>query len=227
MRGRRLAPRRYEIEPSQIVPYLSETVILEQPGSDGCRIRVAGTKVCEWLGDDLRGQLFFELWSEEDQYILQDNLTTVVMHGAAGLFNFSGQLSDDQPAAEFEMLLLPLTHLEDQVERVLGSISVVRAPDWLDTTVPLRIALTSNEIIWPDGRPFALASHVRRAASENAHTPVFRGLGKGSNPNSGAGGELRRARLVRTSRQNFLVYDGGKLIEEQAVSPRGLKPRER
>ena len=39
--------------------------------------------------------------------------------------------------------------------------------------------------------------------------------------------ELRRARLVRSERRNFLVYDGGKSIDDAMLSPRGLKPRER
>lgn len=206
VRGERLAPRRYEIEPSQIVPFLSETIILEQPASDASRIRVAGTKVCEWLGNDLRGQLFLELWSEEDQLVLNDNLHAIVEHGAVGLFRFEAALHDGvtrkMQNAEFEMLLLPLTHLEERIERVLGSISVVREPSWLAAELPTRLMLRANDIIWPDGRPFGLVQSTRRSRRDADSTPALRS-------EIGHAG-MRRARLVRSDRRSFLVYDGGR-----------------
>ena len=94
VRNGRMAPRRYEIEPSQIVPFLSETMILEEP-LDACRFRVAGTRVCETLGDNLRGNCFFDLWSAEDQLILRDNIRTIAKYGAVGLFSFEGELVDE------------------------------------------------------------------------------------------------------------------------------------
>lgn len=198
VRGDRLAPRRYEIEPSQIVPFLSETVILEDP-SDACRIRLAGTRVCETLGDNLRGQAFLDLWSAEDQAVLHDSISTITLHGGVGFFNFSATLTDDVPSAEFELLLLPLTHLEERIERLLGSVALLEAPEWLATATPVQRLLTSNEIIWPEGRPHAFTNRRQAPFQAREEVPVLR-------QQSG----IRRARLVRSERRNFLVYDGGR-----------------
>lgn len=193
VRGARLAPRRYEIEPSQIVPFLSETIILERPDDEGCRVRVAGTRIEEWLGQDIRGELFFDLWRPEDRVVLMDNVMSMCAHGGVGLFEFSVQERDaDCAAASFEMLLLPLTHLGENVERVLGSISIIE--DTLFTgDMSMGLSLTHNEVVWPDGRPHGLA---REGETRGVTQAV-------------AGG-FRRARLVRSDRRRFLVYDGGR-----------------
>lgn len=196
VRRTRLAPRRYEIEPSQIAPYLSDTIILEQPVQAACRIRLAGTQVCDHLGHDLRGALFYELWSESDQRILQDAMRSTISCGGVGLFTFNGTCRDTAPQAEFEILLLPLTHLGSDVERVLGNISVLKRPDWLETATAHQLRLTSNETIWPDGRP-------------NFVVPQATSLNNDLSPIRGHDEDVRRARLVRRERRSFLVYQGG------------------
>lgn len=200
VRGTRLAPRRYEIEPSQIGPFLSETLILERPDEDACRIRIAGTQVCHWLGEDLRGELFYELWGENDQLVLQDNMRAIVNYGAVGVFKFTAPLMGTEETAEFEMLLLPLTHLGEQVERVLGSVSVLHDPDWLRMAAPTHLSLTSNEVIWPDGRP-------RRYIGVDK--PTFLPVSSLRHDT-----DVRRARLVRNERRSFLVYQGGRTDQD-------------
>lgn len=198
VRGDRLAPRRYEIEPSQIVPFLSETIIVEEP-TGACRIRLAGTRVCETLGDNLRGQAFLDLWSGADQAVLSDSISTITLHGGVGLFSFSASFAEDLPAAEFELLLLPLIHLEERIERLLGSVALVETPEWLSTATPSQCTLTSSEIIWPEGRPHAFANRRQTSLQTREEVPVLRHQ---------AG--IRRARLVRSDRRSFLVYDGGR-----------------
>jgi hypothetical protein len=213
VRSGRRAPRRYEIEPAQIVPFLAETLILEQQDDNDCRVRVAGTHVNETLGVNLRGQTFYDLWSEPDQVVLRDNIRTITEHGSVGFFTFSAALGKDEPIAEFEMLLLPLTHLEDRIDRLLGCISVVGSPEWLDSAPPVSLDLLSNELIWPDGRPRPHASlkemplFARRefAKSEFAKSEFARREVPSLRPNEG----IRHARLVRSDRRSFLVYDGG------------------
>jgi hypothetical protein len=193
VRGARLAPRRYEIEPSQIVPFLSETFILERPDDEECRVRVAGTRIGEWLGQDIRGALFFDLWRPEDRVVLMDNVTSMCAHGGVGLFEFEVQKRDgDCAATSFEMLLLPLTHLGEDVERVLGSISIIE-DTLFNGDMIMGLSLTHNKILWPDGRPHGIAREAKASGTTLA-----------------VEGGFRRARLVRSDRRRFLVYDGGR-----------------
>ena len=196
VRGGRRAPRRYEIEPSHIAAILSETLILERPDSRTCRVRVAGTQLGEWLGRDLRGKLFYELWAEDDQFVLRDNIQAVVRHGAAALFTFAAPLASHDELAEFEMLLLPLTHHDNSIERVLGSVASISTPDWLEASIPSSLYLTSNQIIWPDGRPRPLVDTTLSQAHCDA-------------PSLKQDASIQRARLVSRARRNFRVYPGG------------------
>jgi len=130
--------------------------------------------------------------------VLRDALQNTVHHGSAGLFTFSGKLPNNHLPAEFELLLLPLTHLGNTVERVLGTVSVLTAPTWLETTVPRALTLTSNETIWPDGRP-------RRWSTVDQ--PIFN---TPASPSLKHDTDVRRARLVRREKRSFLVYQGGR-----------------
>ena len=47
VRGERLAPRRFEIEPARIATILPETFILERLDSETFPYRLAGTKICD------------------------------------------------------------------------------------------------------------------------------------------------------------------------------------
>ena len=82
-----------------------------------------------------------------------------------------------------------------QVERVLGSITIMGEQSFAGD-ISGGVTLISNEIIWPDGRPFRLA-HLDRPS----------GLTPAIDP------RMRQARLVRCDRRKFLVYDGGRAGE--------------
>src|SRR5690606_24764284 len=66
IRGTRRAPRRFEIEPARISRILPEAFILEQRDVDTYRFRIAGTRLCELFGMELRGHNFLELWEDGD-----------------------------------------------------------------------------------------------------------------------------------------------------------------
>lgn len=206
MRGARLAPRRYEMEPAHIAALLAETLIIERLANGDCRIRVAGTGVCDNLGVNLRGQSFFALWSHEDQVVLRDNINTISEYGSAGFYTLTGTLTSDDPAAHFELLLLPLTHLEDRIDRMLGCLVLDNAPEWLKEAPPAALTLRSNELIWPEGRPRVYAKIKARLPDP----PLFQRLDA---PVFGKRNDIRRARLVRDARRSFLVYDGGRAQE--------------
>ena len=70
----RLAPRRLEIEPASIAPILADTFMLERVHDGSFQYRLAGTRVCDTFGGELRGQGFLQDFQENDRHLLQGAL---------------------------------------------------------------------------------------------------------------------------------------------------------
>lgn len=187
VRGQRMAPRRFEIEPTRIASILAETFILERVDGQTYRFRLAGTKICETFGTEFRGKNFLGLWGREDQLSLERHLAHLTEHSGVGLFSFSG-IGTDGRSAEFEALLLPLVHTRATVDRFLGTIAAVDPPHWLGSVRILETRLLRNETIWPEGRPHALAFRQNQV-------PFMP--------------RIRQGRLVKSERRSFRVFDGG------------------
>lgn len=189
VRGARLAPRRFEIEPARISRILPETFVAEQ-SEQGCfRFRLAGTRICEQLGLELRGLLIDTLVSAADRETLTTILHSVSAQGAAGVLLLE-TTSVDGRTARFEVLMLPLVHTDEKITRLLGAISPVQSPNWLGSTPMLPGRIVQSETIWPDGRPHAIIERSDRQAPFASYP-------------SGA-------RIVRNERRHFRVFDGGR-----------------
>lgn len=188
LRGTRLAPKRFEIEPSRIAGFLPDTFILELIDRETLRFRLAGTRICEAFGTELRGMNLFELLAEADRPTLQRQISLVTSYGAVGVFEISASNGKGLSAA-FEVLLMPLTHLRDRVDRFLGSIAPIDKPNWLGS-VPLdHRTLEGHYLVWPDGRPHAVVDATHR------QIPLLP--------------TVREARIVKAHRRQFRVYEGG------------------
>jgi hypothetical protein len=188
IRAGRIAPKRFEIEPSQIAGMLPDTFILERIDTETSRFRLAGTRICETFGMEFRGLNFFELVGEEDRVTLQRQFSVIARQGAVGLFNLASESASGHQV-ELEILLLPLVHMRDSVDRFLGSVAVAGRPPWLGHEALVKSHITSHELIWPDGRPHAMIDAVHYQAPFMPH--------------------IREARIVRSDRRQFRVYDGG------------------
>jgi hypothetical protein len=188
LRGDRPAPKRFEIEPARIADYLPDTFILERAGEANLRFRLAGTRISESLGAELRGTNLLDLFNKEDTATLQQQIELITSKAAVGLFEFSADNGDGMSAA-FEVLILPLTHTRDVVERFLGSVAPISRPNWLGAVPLNNRTLTRHEIIWPDSLP---GSGIERANRQTPFVPA-----------------VREARIVRSARRQFRVYDGG------------------
>ncbi len=189
VRGARLAPRRFEIEPALFSAILPETFMIECEPGQGHRFRLAGTRIGEKLGYELRGRDFTDLLDGEDHVDLKPILEAVTQQGAVGLIDVDLP-SISGRSARFEIIMLPLVHTEERITRMLGAISTVNHEPWLgsEQLIPGRIA--TSEVVWPDGRPFAVARQM-------AHANPFRS-------------DFARSRLVRSQRRVFRVYEGGR-----------------
>jgi hypothetical protein len=194
VRRDRLAPRRFEIEPSRITPLLSETFILERLDSDSYRYRLAGTRICEQFDAELRGTNFLDGWSAEDRITLARQMQASAQQGGVVVATFE-TLSFGALAGTYECLLLPLLHTREHVDRFLGAmtqLSTGAAASHAETSEPIRITgrrLAGIELIWPDGKPHSVVSSLNRQVPFLPH--------------------VRNARIVRSDRRQFRVYEGG------------------
>ncbi len=188
VRGDRMAPKRFEIEPSRIAAILPDTFILEAIDSATARFRLAGTRICEAFSAEFRGENFYELFPSLDRAELRAQVATIATQGAVGVFTVEGRTLDGK-AALFEIVLTPLIHSGEQADRFLGSIAPLERPAWLGHEPLVEKRLKHTELIWPEGRPHALVEAMHRQAPFMPH--------------------VRTARVVRVDRRQFRVYEGG------------------
>jgi len=188
VRGDRMAPARFEIEPSRIAAILSETFILERTESGVFRFRLAGTRICEQFGREFRGENLMALFDAEDQDLIERDLKQISQQGAVGILTIEAATQSGR-LAEFEVMLLPLVHTHQAVNRILGTVSSSHAPAWLGSEPMVAQRLLRQELIWPAGRSHAVASRMNRPAPVALTTP--------------------QARIVASNRRTFRVYEGG------------------
>lgn len=188
VRGDRVAPRRFEVEPSRIATILPDTFILEKVDADTSRFRVAGTRLGDAFGLEFRGLNIFELFNEQDRITLKRQLSIISLKGAVGVFELLAETNSGL-TARFSLTLMPLVHTRDVVDRFVGTIAKTQNLPWIGT-VPLEtLRLGATELVWPDGRQHAMID------GRDRQTPFAP--------------PLREARIVRADRRQFRVYDGG------------------
>ena len=189
VRGTRLAPCRFEIEPSRVSEILAETFILEREASGRYPFRLAGTRICDHYGFELRGRNFIDLGGDAGRAALEETLATVTEQGAVGSLEFEAADPTGR-TVRFEAIVLPLIHVRQTVTRYLGAISAIDPPVWLGSEILKPRPLAHHAVLWPDGRPHAVL------ARNNRQAPFLP--------------EMAGARLVRFNRRLFRVLDGGR-----------------
>ncbi len=188
VRGERIAPRRFDVEPSQLGSVLSETFILECSVGEPPTFRLAGTKICDTFGREFRGAGFLDMFRAADRERITMQLADVQAQGAVLVLEANATL-DARRQVKFEILLLPLIHTGTSISRLLGAVVAVEVPGWLGSERLPPLEVTAHQQVWPDGRPFAVVEKFRAAP------PLIP--------------ELAGARLVRINRRSFRVLDGG------------------
>ena len=147
-----MAPRRFEVEPAKIAALLPETFIAECAGMLGYRFRLAGTKICEQFGRELRGADLLSLWDTDDRDAVASLLRNVFTDAAVGHFVFRAYSRTNRQAS-FELVLLPLIHTGEAINRVLGAITAIEPPFWLGAEPLSRQEIVEMHLHWPDGAP--------------------------------------------------------------------------
>jgi hypothetical protein len=192
VRGERVAPRRFDIEPSRITGLLPDTFILERVTHEAYLFRLAGTRICEQFGREFRGSNILALFGQADREALERVLESICKEGSVGVVTLEAADRSGK-TVRLEMLLLPLVHSGVEVSRVLGSIIAAETPAWLGYEPIAAQRLKTFNLIWPDGRPHAVLTQLDRQA------PFLR--------------KPRHSRVVRSDRRSFRVYEGGRAAD--------------
>jgi hypothetical protein len=195
IRGQRIAPRRFEIEPSRIASILPDTFILDCSAAGIYRFRLAGTRMSGLLGRDVRDGLFTDLFQPSDHRTVNLLLKQAIEQAPVSILTTAGipsapEASSTRFLGRTEIVLLPLYHTHDTVTRLLGSAAPLDAMPVTGPRTPLVHELQSHDIIWPDGRPHAILDQMNR---QSPFAP-----------------ENRNARIVTSNRRRFRVFDGGR-----------------
>ncbi|KAB2939524.1 MAG: PAS domain-containing protein [Hyphomicrobium sp.] len=189
VRGNRTTPRRFEIEPARIASILPSTFILERIDAEAYRFRLAGTNVCDIFGTELRGTNFLDGWSAMDRLALIRHLAALAKQGAVERIHMEAA-PVARASTPFEVLLLPLRHTGDDIDRVLGALVPLDPPHWLGELPLTSKRIIAHELVWPGGAPTIVdEGRVRN------DVPVLL--------------PADHARIVRSERRQFRVFEGG------------------
>jgi hypothetical protein len=129
-RGSRSAPERGDIEPGAIQPVLGDSFILLCEPSLDHPFRLAGTRLCNIFGRELKGEPFVHLWSAADRDHIRD-IVTIVTDEVIGAVAGVSAKAPDNAALELELMLLPLRHHGSTHTRLLGLLAPNSTPFWL------------------------------------------------------------------------------------------------
>jgi hypothetical protein len=150
LRNGRIAPRRSEIEPAMISQLLPETFIAERAKTGAFRFRLAGTRICQQFGRELRDTDLLGLWDDADREAVAALLHPVMTHAAVACGRFRAYAYDKREV-NFELLFLPLIHQAERIDRLLGAVTAIAPPYWLGVEPLLRQELIELNLHWPDG----------------------------------------------------------------------------
>ena len=131
LRGSRMAPDRCEIEPSDIRDILGDTFILEiDMQYRSISFRLAGTRLCNAHGRELKGVGFMVLWDEVDNQKVLETVRQVYETSSPQVMSYIAE-SEGKKFVEFEMLLLPLENSGSKTIRVLGTATPMESEAWI------------------------------------------------------------------------------------------------
>lgn len=173
VRDGRFAPNRFEIEPVKLADVLPDVFILECPDISSYRFRLAGTRICASLGHELRGNNLLDYWKDDDKEAVHNLLHNVAQDGAGAVIEFECS-HGDREVAPFEMLVLPLVHNGENVNRMLGCLSAKSHPYWLGTLELRELKLISFNLIWP-GIDSARSKVAQSGVLAEAQPPITSG----------------------------------------------------
>lgn len=122
LRGKRLLPKRSEIDPRGIEMALEYSFVLERIAPGMARLRIAGSHLGDLMGMEVRGMPLTSFIAPSGRRALGDTLEDVFQRPAICELELIGESGFGKPDLEARMLLLPLKSDLGDVSRVLGCL---------------------------------------------------------------------------------------------------------
>ncbi|MFZ2102510.1 MAG: PAS domain-containing protein [Oricola sp.] len=199
IRAGRDAPLRTEISPAALGRLLPSVMLLERRDNGEIVFRLAGTKLCNLRCAELKGKQLTDLFRHADRLSLVKVLHSVERQNALVVLDAVARRRDGN-AVVLEMAFMPLA---DETTRILGIISMAKAPYWFGADPAeleirgIRYMDPQADLVFLQSRPSVILPRGR----ESRETPARQSLHivKGD----GLSGAKRGLRAFR-------VYDGGK-----------------
>jgi hypothetical protein len=148
-RGEEAMPERDDIDPAAIRRILADSFVLAVEPGQHPRFRVAGTRICELFGRELRGEDFMGLWAEADAREVR-RLVAAVADEAVGVLAGATTQAGDGRVCPLEFLVLPLSHHGKGGRRMLGSLVSLNPLFWLGTQPAQRLKLGVVKFVGAD-----------------------------------------------------------------------------
>lgn len=121
-RGVRLAPNRSEIDPGAIRGVLGDSFMVTRDAAVDTVFRLAGTRICEMFGRELKGASFLSLWDTRSHDDLRALLEQAAVEDLGFVAGLTAQVDDGIPVV-FEILLLPLYRAGTSEPRSIGVLT--------------------------------------------------------------------------------------------------------
>lgn len=129
IRGANAAPVRRDVDPCAIGSILPDLFILEM-GKDGRPLfRLAGTRICNGFGRELRGTRFADLWVPPQRDSIQMDISDVMSDEAPMVAQVTATSLGGQSMV-MEMAVLPMRSNGTGSDRAIGALSVDHRVQW-------------------------------------------------------------------------------------------------
>lgn len=136
VRGGNRAPFRNDINPAAFREILDSVFVLDWNSTSDVRFRLAGSRLCDSFGMELRGMNLLALWQGEARARLGQLLHRVVTEPCVG-HAIGVQESESGYAADFEILLLPLKRDDGSLNRIIGCNILTRVKGRNTQSLPI------------------------------------------------------------------------------------------
>ncbi len=115
LRDGRLVPKRSEIDPRQLRKSLNYTFILEADAPDNIRFRLAGSRLCDCMGMEMRGMPAYSMIQLKGRNAFNKAIQTCLTRPQILSFRMHPNAS---------MVLLPMADEDNNISRILGCVTV-------------------------------------------------------------------------------------------------------